>query len=493
MILSRRVLLYLSAAGASCAVQRNTQLSEVQYLPSDEEGWEAFNALLMAHPETPVAIAVDSVDELYRGEIMPRAWGRDRAEMTSRRLRQLVHQSPFRAALRQGRERNGPLRGDRYLIMGLTNPEQIRPWLDIMYQRGTPLAGIWLLPALSASLVRRFHLKDLRLLMVSEQTGGLRLTYLESGELRFSRLAPVDGSQHENPLEGYAEEIERTRQALVGQRLITREEKIKVVLIDSLNTLNDLHAFLPESAGFQCISINRGRLLEALKLPHALLAESTDALYLSLLSHAPASANLMTAEQRASSRTFWLRRGLVFGAAAWLTLSVASTLLLLGDAWRLGRQSDALQAQARADRMQETAWLAPAGGASQVGQRLAAVEAWNAVRLRDRQPGALLDAAQAAADSIGGIQLIRLNWINTDAAEATSLTIEGDLPAFAGDYRAAHASIAALARLLGERLPKHRVEVAAWPLNAQSGEELEGELGSGQTAARFQLRVRAKP
>jgi hypothetical protein len=201
----------------------------------------------------------------------------------------------------------------------------------------------------------------------------------------------------------------------------------------------------------------------------------------------------MTAEQRASNRTFWLRRGLVFGAAAWLTLSVASTLLLLGDAWRLGRQSDALQAQARTDRMQETAWLAPAGGASQVGQRLAAVEAWNAVRLRDRQPGALLDAAQAAADSIGGIQLIRLNWINTDAAEATSLTIEGDLPAFAGDYRAAHASIAALARLLGERLPKHRVEVAAWPLNAQSGEELEGELGSGQTAARFQLRVRAKP
>jgi len=102
----------------------------------------------------------------------------------------------------------------------------------------------------------------------------------------------------------------------------------------------------------------------------------------------------MTAEQRASSRTFWLRRGLVFGAAAWLTLSVASTLLLLGDAWRLGRQSDALQVQARADRMQETAWLAPAGGASQVGQRLAAVAAWNAVRLRDRQPGALLDAAR---------------------------------------------------------------------------------------------------
>lgn len=490
-LLSRRVLLYLSAAGASCALQRNGQLSEVQYLPSEEEGWEAFNALLMAHPDTPVAIAVDSVDELYRGEILPRAWGRDRAEMTSRRLRQLVHQSPYRAALRQGRERNAATRGDRYLVMGLTNPEQIRPWLDIMYLRDAPLAGIWLLPALSASLVRRFHLKDPRLLLVSEQTGGLRLTYLEGGELRFSRLAPVDGSQHENPLEGYAEEIERTRQALVGQRLITREEKIKVVLLDSLNSLNDLHAFLPESAGFQCISINRSRLLEALKLPHALLAESADALYLSLLSHAPASANLMTAEQRASSRTFWLRRGLLFGAAAWLTLSVAAALLLLGDAWRLDGQSETLQAQARADRARETALLAPVGGTGRIGQRLAAVEAWNAVRLRDHQPAALLDAAQAAANSVGGIQLSSLKWSNSDSAEA--LAIEGNLPAFSGDYRAAYASIATLARRLGEKLPKHRVEVAAWPLNAQSGEELEGEIGGVRVAARFQLRVRAKP
>jgi len=492
-LFSHRLLLYLSAAGASCALQRNEQLSDVQYLPSEEEGWEAFNALLIAHPNIPVAIAVDSVDETYRGEILPRAWGQDRAEMTNRRLRQVVHQSPYRAAMRQGRERMAAIRGDRYLIMGLTNPEQVRPWLDIMHLRGTPLAGIWLLPALSANLVRRFKLEDPCLLLVSEQTGGLRLTYLESGELRFSRLAPVDGSQHENPLEGYAEEIERTRQALVGQRLITRDEKIKVVLVDPLNTLNDLHGFLLEAAGFKCISINRSRLLEALKLPHALLAESADALYLSLLSHAPASANLMTAEQRAGSRTFWLRRGLAFVTAAWLTLSVAAALMLLGDAWRLDRQSDALQAQAMVDQTRETNLLASAGGVRQLGQRLAAVEAWNAVRQRDQQPAALLDAAQSAADSVGGIQLTRLTWRNTGNSEEISLAIEGNLPAFSGDYRGAHASIASLARILGEKLPKLRVEVSAWPLNAQSGEELEGSIGGGQIAARFQLLARARP
>lgn len=492
-LLSRRILLYLSAAGASCALQRNGQLSEVQYLPSEEEGWEAFNTLLMAHPDVPVAIAVDSVDELYRGEILPRAWSHDRAEMTQRRLRQVVHQSPYRAALRQGRERKATTRGDRYLIMGLTNPEQVRPWLDIMHLRGTPLAGIWLLPALSASLVHRFQLEDPCLLLVSEQTGGLRLTYLEGGELRFSRLAPVDGSQHENPLEGYAEEIERTRQSLVGQRLITRDEKIKVVLLDPLNTLNDLYGFLPEAAGFQCTSINRSRLLEALKLPHALLAESADALYLSLLSRAPASANLMTAEQRSGSRTFWLRRGLVFAAAAWLTLSVAGALLLLGDSWRLERQSDALQTQAKTDRARESALLAPNGGAIQIARRLAAIEAWNTVRQRDQQPATLLNATQDAAAGVDGIQLTRLGWNSTGSSEETSLTIDGNLPHFNGDYRAAHSAITAFAGLLADRLPRHRVTVTIWPLDTKSGAEQEGVIGAGQIAARFQLQVRAKP
>lgn len=490
--LGRRVLLYLSAAGASFALQHNEQLSDVQYLPSEEEGWEAFNALLIAHPNMPVAIAVDSVDEVYRGEILPYAFGRDRREMTERRMRQVVHQSPYRAALRQGRERKAATRGDRYLIMGLTNPEQVRPWLDIMHLRGVPLAGIWLLPTLSLTLVRRFHLQDPRQLLVSEQTGGLRLSYLEGGELRFSRLAPVDGSQHENPLEGYADEIERTRQSLVGQRLIRREESIRVVLIDPLNTLNELHGLLPEAAGFQCFSINRSRLLEALKLPHALLAESADALYLSLLSRAPASANLMTAEQRASKHVFQLRRALNVMATGWLTLSLTASLLLLGDAWRLSRQSAALQAQATADRAREAALLAPSGGVHLIEKRLAAVEAWNNVHSRVQTPTAMLSLSQAAAAEVGAIRLSQVSWYDAQDDEAMQLLIDAELPDFSGDYPGAQKRIRAFARQLGKELPQHHVEITAWPLNTRADVPLEGTLGA-RMQANFQLRVKARP
>lgn len=487
-----RLLLYLSAAGASCALLRRGQLAEVQYLPGEEEGWETFNAVLMAHPDTPVAIAVDSVDEIYRGETLPRAWGRDRREMTQRRLRQLVHQSPYRAALQQGRERHGPPQGDRYLMLGLTNPDQIRAWLDIMHLRGAPLEGIWLLPTLSAGLIQRFKLRDPNLLLVSEQTGGLRLSYLESGELRFSRLAPVDGSQYDDPLEGYAEEIGRTRQALVGQRLITREDNIKVVLLDPLGTLNGLHAFLPESAGFQCESIHRGRLIEALGLPPELLAESADALYLRLLAHAPANANLMTAEQRGSSNNFRLRRALRFGAAAWLGLSLATALLLMADAWRLDRNTRDLQQHIQQQRARESTLLAAAGGAEQVALRLDAMEAWKTVQLRDRRPDATLKAALTAAADVGqgSIRYARLAWSYEDRER---LEIEGEVIAYGGDYRAAHKRVAALAEQLRRRLPGRQIEVSAWPLDTRPEQSLEGQISRDASPARFQLLLQDAP
>lgn len=488
--ISERILLYLSAAGASCALYRRGQLSQVRYLPGEEEGWESFNELLMANPNMPVAIAVDSVDEIYRAEILPRAFGRDRAEMTARRLRQLVHQSPYRAALRQGREKSDGARGDRYLIMGLTNPEQVRSWLDIIHLRATPLAGIWLLPSLSDGLIRRFNLKDPHLLVVSEQTGGLRLSYLEGGELRFSRLAPVDGAQFDDPLEGYAQEIGRTRQALVGQRLITREDSLKVVFLDPLDTLDGLHAFLPESAGFQCSSIERGRLIDTLGLPPELLAESADALYLALLAWAPASANLMTPEQRTLTRRFWFSRGLRFAAATWLALSLAFSCLLLADAWRLQRHGAELEEQTAQLYRRESALLDPVGGEAQLRRRLAAVEAWNAVSLVDKSPGPLLVTAGDAAAGIPDLQLNRLLW-REDGVPA--LTLEGEFPGFAGDYLKSHARIRDFALQLERRLPGYAVRVLAWPLEIAPDRIQQGEIGHGVSAAHFQLELRRKP
>ncbi len=495
LTLNDRILLYLSAAGASCALYRHGTLKEVHSLPSDEEGWEAFNAILLSHPDKPVAIAVDTVDEVYRQDILPRAHGADRREMTDRRLRQLIHHSAYRAALRQ-KPVPGQTRQDRYLMMGLTNTEIVRPWLDILHVRGAHLAGIWLLPALAIPLARQFRLTHTRLLLVSEQTGGLRLTYLEDGELRFSRLAPVDGSQYENPLESYAEEIERTRQSLVGQRLLARSEPLRTLLLDPLNTLAELHAFLPESAGFLCESILRAQLLDTLQLPPTLLAESSDALYLKLLPDAPHSANLMTREQHAVTRLHWMKRGLQFVAAAWLGLAVLTSTLLLLDAWRLDRAANREHAASLDNQAREAHLLAGAGGTAALEQRMQAVQAWHSVAALENDPAALFQSVLKTARQIGNLHIQRMEWgVNapTPAAMA-AFGIEGEIVPFDNDFRAAHQRVQSLAGQLQATLPAGRVvTVKRWPLDTSATGDLEGEFGHSHLNARFLIEVSALP
>ena len=508
--LNDRILLYLSAAGASFALYHRGTLREVHALPSHEEGWEEFNALLLKHAGKPVAIAVDTVDEVYRQDILPRVHGADRREMTDRRLRQLIHHSAYRAALRQ-KSLSDPVlqdqlkerRQERYLMMGLTNAEIVRPWLDIMHVRGAHLAGIWLLPALAIPLAKQFRLGKGRLLLVSEQTGGLRLTYLEEGELRFSRLAPVDSSQYENPLEGYAEEIERTRQSLLGQRLLARSVPLRTLLLDPLNTLAQLHALLPESAGFQCESILRGQLLETLKLPPTLLAESSDALYLKLLPDAPQSANLMTREQHGITRLHWMKHGLMFISGAWITLILLISLLLWLDSWRLDHAADQARAASQANREQEDRLLRNAGGASKLDQRRQIVEAWHSINALEHEPAALFETVLNISNQIGKLHIHRLDGStypqqNQDSSPenqaAPLIRLAGEILPFDNNFSAAHQRVETLAARLQAAFPGHTVSVTHWPLDASVANELEGEFGHSQVTARFQIEIkRATP
>lgn len=501
-----RVLLYLSAAGASCALYRNGTLKEVLSLPSDEEGWENFNALLLKHPGKPVAIAVDTVDEIYRQDILPRARGADRQEMTDRRLRQLIHHSAYRAALRQhglGEPRLSVRlnrKQDRYLMMGLTNSEIVRPWLDIMHVRGAHLSGIWLLPALAIPLVRQFHLNKSRLLLVSEQTGGLRLTYLEDGELRFSRLAPVDSSLYQNPLEGYAEEIERTRQSLVGQRLLARSESLRTLLLDPLNTLEELHGLLPETAGFQCESILRGQLLETLKLPPTLLAESSDALYLKLLPDAPHGANLMTREQHAVTRLHWKKRGLRFVAAAWLISALIASALLWLDTWRLDQAAERARISSQQDLAKEAQLLASAGGAATLDRRMQTVQAWRNISAMEQEPSAAFQSILEISHQIDRLHVRSLSWATDLASNALQsatapgsrkqfINLEGEILPFDNDFGAAHRRIQTLLKQLQTAFPKHRITVTRWPLDISAASDLEGEFGNSTPSASFQLEL----
>ena len=82
----------------------------------------------------------DTVDEDYRFETLPHAYGKDRRDMVERKLKQLYRSTPFFGASLAERE-EGKRRDDRYLFAALTNPAVFDPWLRILIASGLPIAG----------------------------------------------------------------------------------------------------------------------------------------------------------------------------------------------------------------------------------------------------------------------------------------------------------------------------------------------------------------
>lgn len=513
-----RLLLYVSRAGASLARSERGELRDIRALPADAEGWGQLSDTLQNAPGIPVYVVVDSVEEHYRSEVLPRAWGRDRREMTRRRLRQILHQTPYRAVLPQGPASDGQV-GDRYLFMGLTAPELLQPWVEVLRLRRAPLAGIWLVPVLSQDLLARFHLTprrpprieaDLtllagrqpqggsaepdsgeRLLLVSEQTGGLRLTYFDHGGLRFSRLAPVEGSAHADPLAGYAEQIERTRQSLLSQRLLGRGDTLRVCLIDPLNTLEGLTQRLHGDQGWLCETLPRQRLLAELALPASLLTESSDALCLALLARPPAGGNLLPEDQRREHMHHRLRRLIVLTGKVWLMATLGLGLALALDAWRLTHTAEALQARTLLAREQAGQMLEREGGSAHFEVLWQTHEAWRWVMTHRADPAATLDRIGAIAGRHPNIRLSQMRWAGPETTQPQRLWLEGEVLGFDGDYRLAHGQIEALAADL--RRHGWQTEVTRWPLDVTPHLEVQGDFGRdrGGQAARFGLALGA--
>lgn len=512
--MSGRLLLYVSSAGASLARSERGGLRDIRALPADAEGWGQLSDALRSAPGTPVYIVVDSVEEYYRTEVLPRAWGRDRREMTRRRLRQILHQTPYRAVLPQGRASGGQI-GDRYLFMGLTAPESLQPWLEVLRLRRAPLAGIWLVPVLTQDLLARFHLtpgrlsrlqadfihlagrrhqggaaepdRGERLLLVSEQTGGLRLTYYDHGGLRFSRLAPMEGSAHADPLAGLAEQIERTRQSLLSQRLLGRGDTLRVCLIDPLNTLEGLTQRLQGDQGWRCETLPRQRLLAELGLPASLLTESSDALCLALLARPPSGGNLLPEDQRREHLHHRLRRLIKLTGTVWLMATLGLGLAVGLDAWRLAHTAETLQARAQQAREEAGRMLERVGGSAHFEALWQTHEAWCWVVTHRADPAVTLDRIAAIAGRHPNIRLSQIRWAGPDTTQPQRLWLEGEVQGFDGDYRLAHARIEDLAADL--RRHGWKTEVTRWPLDVGPHLEVQGDFGRDRVgqAAHFGL------
>lgn len=513
-----KLLLCISSRQVTAAHWRGGRIADSRVFDNDEAGLAAFAEHIAATAAVPAYVMVDAVEEDYRFETLPHAFGSDRRDMIRRKLRQHYRGTAYATAVPLGRE-TGKRRDDQYLFCALTNPDLVAGWMQALAARGLPVAGVYLLPMVSAGLIDELRLKAASMLIVSPQSGGLRLTYFQGGRFRLSRLTSMEDARSGSAAP-IAEEIANTRIYLHALRAATLEEALTVVLLDRNDELGQaVQDVTADNPGIECLRLGSRELSARLGIAPPLLELSAHTVFLRVLARRVPNANLAASAITAGFRHHQVRRAIhaaagatALVAACWSALNVWQTTEVRTERASLARQTATVLAQ-----YQDAARQFPDAPAS-AETLMRAVHVAGRLKERARTPEMLMAIVSRALDASPGIMITELGWkfgvseaassrpgaaaapsppsgAGSVSARRQSGYLEGEVRPFRGDYRAAIETINALARQLASDPAVAQVRIVRLPLNvnpslALSGNTLDSREQAG--AADFAVSILLK-
>ncbi len=350
--MAHKLLIGISSHGATVARWRGNRVAECEVFDNDEGGHAAFREYLAACEYMPALLMVDAVEEDYRFETLPHTFGSDRTQMVGRKLRQHYRNTPYMTSWLLGRDAS-KRRDDRYLFSALTNPEIVDEWLKAVLARGLPVAGLYLLPMVSAALPQKLDIKTGNLLVVAQHAAGLRLTFFRDRQFRLSRLTRHDSARGSDRARYFGEEVSNTRLYLHALRTMTLDEQLMVLLLDRRDDLVDVAAAIArDNPSLDCVRLGRQELARRLGLSESLLDVSPYIIYLQLLGARAPQSNLAPPSVTVGHRRYQARRGIyaasaaiVLGAAVWTGANLLKTWELNGEEQLVKRQTAQLSAQ----------------------------------------------------------------------------------------------------------------------------------------------------
>lgn len=223
-------LLYLDANHLSASLWQSGTLKEEAQFVQDESGYAAFSEYLNRHRSSNFCLLADIAEEGYQIETLPYTQGADRGALLARKLGQFFYGSPLATAVSYGREKAGR-RDEKILFTALTRPQLFEPWLAALRAAEAQLKGVYSLPLLGPGLLARLPVAGKRCLLVSITRSGIRQSFIEDGELKFSRLTPLTTINAAEVAASCAAEARKIHQYLLGQRLVSRGTPLQVVVL----------------------------------------------------------------------------------------------------------------------------------------------------------------------------------------------------------------------------------------------------------------------
>ena len=505
---TRRILLLDAAHLTAYRWQLGSAQHEADFAP-DEAGLTAFRAYLRDCRGSLFYLLADVVEESFQVEEVPFVRGRDRAGMIKRKLAQYFYGTPLATAIPLGRSSEGR-RDERLLFSSLSGYPQFESWLQAMRESEAQLVGVYAMPMVVADVLRR-QVGDLaQALVVTVTRAGLRQTFFDRGQLRFSRLSPMATDASAQVALTCASETNKILQYLVGQRLIARDASLPNLI---LAHPTDFAVF-----GEHCQSTERSTLqyldLTASYKQHGLAKPPADSradeLFLHGLVRQTPRQQFAPPEERHFYRLWQVRSGLQAGAAIAFAICLLATL---SEGLKLhqfsGHQED-LAAQIDAGRRHYDSAMATLPKAPLSLEQIRAVTDRSDLLVR-RSPGLepALQQLSRGLTKVAKVELLSLDWRLADRADAGGdqaaanrnagsdnyvlVDVQAQLPlAVAGDYRAQIDIVNELVEAL--KGGGYDIRILALPFETESGKVLKSDAAASvrAEAPKFTLRMTEK-
>lgn len=490
---------------------------EARFVP-DSQGLAAFAEYVGLHGKNSLFyLLANLAEEGFLLEALPYTQGSDRSALMARKLGQYFFGSALATAISYGREKEGR-RDERILFTALTRPQVLEPWLTTMRSAEARLAGIYTVPLLGNALVSKLSPSGTRCLLVSITPAGIRQSYFENAQIKFSRLTSLTSLDPQDIADSCAAEAAQIYQYLLGQRLLSRGVPLPVIAL-----VHPMHAeaFRQRCTNSEFLQVDI-RDLHSIGTACGLKSlpgdSSSENLFLHLMAQSPPRDQLAPPEDRRFFRLWKMRAALYKAGAAALFGCLLYALLQTADVIGLRSAAAALRQDAETDqkRYAEVQSTFPPMPTSKENLR-AVINGIETLERRSVPPEAMYLSISRALGEIPRVELERVQWhlgnnpdeglpsstdgragpaagVTTDkdaSAMYATAVIHGMLPAsMLNDQRGQLDTVNAFAKAL-QKDTSLKVSIRRMPFDIESGKSLKSSAESVEAAGqpRFLIQV----
>ncbi|MCK9379775.1 MAG: hypothetical protein M0P95_01770 [Sulfuritalea sp.] len=481
-------------------------------------GLEAFSAYLRKHRSSLFYLLADIAEEGFQLEDLPYVQGGDRDALLQRRLSQYYYNTPLAAAVSLGRASEGR-RDEKLLFAALTRIETFTPWLDTLREAEAILVGVYSVPLVLARCAPQMLSQSGPALFVSLTRGGVRQTFFDKGQLRFSRLSQLATRSLDEIGRTCANDSAKIFQYLVAQRQIPRGAALRTMVLAHAEQIPGLKDFCRDTGELQFEFIDLAATAAKQGLKDVPPDSNADKLFIHCLATKTPKQQFAPASETRFHKLWQIRFALT--SSAWIVL--AGCLLFAGktalNIYELRDATEATKALTTADTQRYNTILEGLPKISVTPDNLRAlIGRLEALQKRTPAMEPLLIHLSLALNDSPKIELTRLTWnivdrldadqkVSADAKRGTgaaqppassgagnwvTIEMQARLPlGLVSDQRAQIELIESFAARL--RDPQTDVQVLARPFDIESNKSLKsaGESSDAQLAdaPKFALRI----